>query len=937
MSATRIVSIEHLILEKNTQNMIIYFGLQLEDSYYPASFHISKNVSIGTYYCGKQNLLSLLEIHLGLVGHPNNNNHIRVEQYRQALKNYLIVNKTAFFQASFDADELATSNALLAMRDELILANWNFELEENMPIRLRTLALIETGLNNPEATIKLNLNVGFSDRIQLIIEALESQKAPFEQVYLNEPLELLPNYLQVLFNKLKQQDVVIQQLSLNERFDDSDLGVFRKALFNKQNGKRTKVKAKGDGSLVILEAKRETSAAEFLAKLFRDNPTFRPVCLVPEKNRALDNALIEEGLPSLGIQSASLARPVLQILKLVPTFLWRPIDPYKIMEFVSLAVKPLRDDLAYLIAGEIAQTPGLLSDRWRGLIQGYFEDLDKRAISDKSINVKAARKQYDFWFTRQRRDINSTVSIMEVIEIFEEVSAWASKEFEALGSKQSSLLVLSEQAKRICELLQAFPETEKDLTYLQVERIVKTIYEPSPVTFKSREIGYLPVVHHSSSVIKKVDELLWWDFSQNEIEHFFARWYQNEVIFLQAKSVTLQSPKDDNTLLLWQRPRAILHCHKTLFLVVSEMVEGKTVQPHPLHSDLEAVFENLEDLVVNVSKIDDNALDKYVIQDFEKLETRNLGQPKAYLTVTNGKKIAMKEEETFTSLDSLFYYPYKWVFKYKLGLKKTSILSVVKDTTLMGNLSHRLFEILFKEKDVLTWEKSQVEKWVSSRLNSLLEREGAVLLMYGREPEKTAFVNTLKYAAWSLIEIIRNNNWQIEGTEQLIEGTFNGIPVKAKADLVLKNAKGALAILDLKWRGASRRQNMIKSEEDLQLVMYSTLLTKDERIAQTAFYIIEDAKMIARNNEAFKEAIAVLPDKDFIQLNQLIWRRMLKTHQWRIKQLQEGRIEVRTEMTFRDLEEPNENGDTSEFDNFLEMKSKDAPFDDYKTLINLIE
>jgi hypothetical protein len=64
---------------------------------------------------------------------------------------------------------------------------------------------------------------------------------------------------------------------------------------------------------------------------------------------------------------------------------------------------------------------------------------------------------------------------------------------------------------------------------------------------------------------------------------------------------------------------------------------------------------------------------------------------------------------------------------------------------------------------------------------------------------------------------------------------------------------------------------------------------------------------------------------------------MLKTHQWRVQQLREGRIEVRTEMTFRDLEEPNENGDTSEFDNFLEMKNKDAPFDDYKTLINLIE
>jgi ATP-dependent helicase/nuclease subunit B len=920
--------------------MTIYFGLRLDDSVYPTVIDFqNQNVALGYQYCGRQNLINLLEIHLGLVGHPNNNTHIRIEQYRQALKNYLLTDENAFYKISYEADELATSKTLLDRRDELVLANWNFEMAENMPVRLRVLAEIEANLVT-KVDEPLRLNLGFADRFQLVLAALDNEKTPINQIFLNEPMALLPEYLKNLFGKLEKQGVLISELELNTAFDDTDLGQIKKALFHKKNGKRTKINAKADGSLVIINAKRETEAAEFLAKFFRDNQDFKPLCLIPEKNRMLDNALIHEGLPSMGIQSASLARPVLQLLKLVPTFFWRPIDPFKIMEFVSLAVKPLRDDLANLIASEMAQTPGLRSDRWKIMIDSYFEDLQKRATLDKNINVKAVKEEYDFWFKRQRYDISSVVPKAEVLEVFHRVSNWASKEFEHLGSKQPSLLVLSEQAKRICELLEAYPETETHLTHLELERIVKTIYEPSPVTFKKREINHLPFVHHSSSVIQSVENLVWWNFSQNEVEHFFARWYSKEEIFLKAKNVTLSTPKEENTLLLWQRPRAILQCQKTLFLIVSQMIDGTEFQPHPLYSDLEATFANLQRLTVEISSLSNiNILNHFKISEKINIQTKNLGQPMPYLTVTKGQNITQREAETFTSLEALFYYPYQWVFKYKLGLQKTSILSVVKDSTLMGNLSHRLFEVLFKQPDVLTWDRAKVQSWVTKNINRLLEKEGAVLLMYGREPEKTAFVNTLQYSAWSLINMIKNNGWQIQETEKNIEGTFNGMLVKAKADLVLKNNKGEFTILDLKWRGATFRQNMIKSEEDLQLVMYAMLLTKDESVAQTAFYIIQDAKMIARNNSTFKEAIAALPDKDYFETNNLIWRRMVKTYQWRLSQLKEGKIEVRTKMTYKNLEEPgtNENDGYADFDNYLEMKNDDAPFDDYKTLINLID
>ena len=91
--------------------------------------------------------------------------------------------------------------------------------------------------------------------------------------------------------------------------------------------------------------------------------------------------------------------------------------------------------------------------------------------------------------------------------------------------------------------------------------------------------------------------------------------------------------------------------------------------------------------------------------------------------------------------------------------------------------------------------------------------------------------------------------------------------------------------------------------------------------------------MIARNNLAFKEVIAVAPEGDHLQINREIWERLQQTYRWRIQQLSKGQIEIRTEQTLPDLEVAY----AHQFMDLLEMKDKDAPFDDYRTLINLVE
>ncbi len=905
--------------------MKIYFGLQFDEEVYPKA----SGSEGGVHYFGPQGLIFMLESHLGLIGHPTDNEHIRIEQFRQAIRKHLDANSETFYQRSFKADQLATASRLLQLRDQLKLAGWDFNTNQETPTRLQTISEIEEIVEQSEKKIAH----GFADRFIDILDQLEKRSHPITSIFYNEPLDILPGHYQRLFALLKSQKVAVTPLPDVAVKGKTDLDVFKNFLLRNNGDKKSKAAA--DGSLFILKAKRETEAATFLAKLLTSNSSSNPICLIPEKNRALDNAVLQEGLPSFGILSASLARPSLQILKLASAFLWHPIDPYKIMEFVSLSIKPLDDELAELIANIMAQNPGLNGETWRIQIGIFFKELNERAETNKSIDVNKIKSEYDFWFGRKRYDVSKTVPKTEVIKIFKFIGNWVREIIDERNLKNSSLIVLGEQAKRIVDLLEALPEGDNELSNLELERIVRTIYKPSPVSFTETAVGHLPFVYNSSAIISPVEELVWWNFSSLEQEHFFSKWYEKEFKYLENKSINLQRPKDENALLLWQRPRAILQTQGRAFLIIPEKVDGSAVFPHPLYDELQATFEDLSAITYHINGQNEagNCLDTYFnIPKLETLEYRQLGKPKPFIYIAQAEKLDQRPEETFTSLDSLFYYPYQWMFRHKIKLRKSSILSIVKDVTLMGNLAHRFFELFFSKEGIKSWTKEQVEKWIDEETYPLLSKEGAVLLLYGREPERVAFINKVKYAIWSLLVLIKNNGWSVKETEMKTGGNFLDIPIRGKADIVLER-NNELMVIDLKWRGAPWRERIIRNEEDLQLVTYSRLLTGDDSWAHTAYFIIENGKAISRNNLAFKEITGAAPESDHIEVNQRIWQKMEATFEWRMTQLKKGMIEIRTEQTVGEIEDSY----GEEVLPLLEMKDGDAPFDDYRTLINLIE
>ena len=921
-----------MVNEPDITQCTITFGLRLDDVTFPAP-----NTEGGQYRFGPKGLLRFLEGHLGLEGHVNRVEHIRTEQYRQALTLYVQSNPDAFFANSFDADQLACAEAMLARRDELLLSGWDFDLKDtDLPSRLLVLGNIEKNLTDGKKLIS-----GFADRFEAILQALSDKTIPVSTILVRESIRFLPPQYKRLFSILEHKNTDVKSISnahkTTDEIDDSDLNIFKLFVANKKS-KTEKTPFKGDGSLVIIKAERDTDAANYVAKVLNLNENFKPVFLIPDRSRTLDDAFIHNSLPSFGLPSASLGRPTLQLLKLVTTFIWRPIDPFKILEFVTLAAKPLDADLSNVIAKCISERPGVGGDQWFFETERFFENLTEKALLDSSINVPKIRREYEFWFDRTTYDVTKSAPKDEIAEIFTKLKDWASEEFENNGSKNTSLLVLSEQARRIEEFLEELPPNEKFLTFLELERIIRTIYEPSPVQPSPRELGHFPFVHHESCLLDSVDTLLWWNFTDTEGVHFFARWYKEEFNYLKNKNIQPQTPQDENALMLWERSLPIFLTNEKLILLHPKKANGKETVEHPMMSHLLACFDDIEANIVQIeghtAVLTENK-GKKVLQNLlelpqsETLTHYRLGKTPLFLTV-DSQKLKAREQETLSSLETFFYYPYQWVFRHKAKLSKSSILSIAKENTLKGNLSHRFFELILKE-DFQNWTREQVNDWIDERKTRLMQREAATLMMYGYEPDRVQFISQVKYAVWTLICHIRSNNWKVQGTEIELRGQFCAIPVKGKADIVLERGS-ELCVLDLKWSGHGYRERLIKNREDLQLVMYSRLLTEDLDWANTAYFVIEKPILLSKNNEAFKEIKALLPDVKAAEANEKTWQDMEKTYHWRLAQITEGRIEIRTEKTTPELEEIY----GAELQDVLEMKKEDAKFDDYRTLIGLV-
>ncbi len=899
--------------------MKLIFGLQLDGVVFP-----KPQTEAGALYAGPLALLKFLEARLGLEGPQEKNEHIRIELYRQAAAGLLEIQSGVFFKQSFEADPIGCAAYLLALRDELMGAGlkWAYVTADS-PERIQHLAGIEKFYDDREK--------GLAERLVTATEGLIHKKTPMESIQIIEPFDLLPAVFKNILNRLSQSSGrPVEAFKFSGAAEgESDLSLFKNFLLSPPTQKTAPFAPKGDGSLLILKAKRETDAAIWIAQFLQKNRHCRPAFFLADNTLVVEDAMSQEGLPCFGVGSSSLSRPALQILKLATAFLWSPLDPFKILQFTALAFKPLSDELAAEIGRVMSQKPGIDGDHWRESIESFFVKLKERAAVDQKIDYRMIRSQYEFWFERSHYLTEAPKS--EVIQLFEYLSGWAVGEYRRRKGKYPSLLTLSEQAGKIKEYFETVALERDAITPLELKSVIDSIIEPSPVQTNPEELNRYHYFRNESCLLQPAEELIWWNFIDVAPAHYFSKWYGDELLWLEQNGIFPLLPKHENALKVWYRNKPALQTSRRLILVLPEKVNGKPVIEHPLYCHLKACFKDLDLLSMGIPSVgEDNRLfasSLYRLPETEDIKTEIFAESSPFLHLQNRNFDLATEYETPTGLESLFYYPHQWVFKKMAKLGGSQILNVVSDHALAGNLAHRLFELALKE-NFYSWSQDATSAWLEKNCLSLVVQEGAPLMMYGKEPERLQFIQTLKSSLWRLILFIKENGWTVKATEMDLTGTFADVPLKGKADVVLER-QNELCIVDLKWAGRSARQNMIKNQEDIQLQLYGSMLLHNGNVPHSAYFIISEGIMLARNSSAFKEVRSIVPGSDHADAHKDVYLKMINTYQWRKDQLKQGKIEIRTEQTAKELEA--EYG--AELMDVLEMKKENARFDDYTALL----
>lgn len=848
--------------------------------------------SLGTSVVGPLGFLNILEIQLGLLTlHPSQAE--RIVQYRDCLQK--LDSEQRFYHRSFATDPLGTAACLLDWRDQWILHGWDGAMAAEVPKRLRDLSEVEI-----LASTAVSPNLG--QRLKAVQAALQHRKTDIEQVRLVDPVETLPARWQAVLAALP----VVGPLEL-EPSGQGFLGVLQRQFKAAASGQLpVKLPWQDDGSVLVVQAETPALAAHWLAtQLAVDLPTL----LVSGGDGArLDAHLGAAHLPRQGLKEASAFRPALQVLPLALELLWEPLNFYALVQFLTHPVCPIPGFARRRLAEKVADAPGIGGAYW----QRALADIDKHYGEERAPQV---REQIATWIEHSRYPADTGASLDVVVARVERLAGFFRQRLgEADTARRLAFHAGYGQCKACLDSLKGLQTQGADrIRPRQLQKLVaQATANGSDNPLWPAEVGAGQVVSHPGAVIEAVERVIWSPLTMPVLPGSDP-WSASEVRALKQAGVRLPevSARLNQIAATWLRP--VMAAQEQLLLVLP-----------PPGAEVHLLWQMIGSVVEHAKVL---ALESLLATGGGALTSVTpvpLPAPKRWWQLPADVSVALRPKESFSSLEQLLFNPYQWLLRYPAALKSSRIVSLGGDFRMLGNLAHGLVEQYFLHPDALTMSASDFDAWFAGAFNTLVDQEGAILRTPGRGADLEGFRYRLHQSMRSVREQVAKAGMVQVEPEQKVSGQFPGGELAGSADLVMKNARGERAIVDMKWSGIKKFPEKLKQNRHLQLAIYAELLRQETgQRPSVAYYILDRARFFAPDDRAFPDA-EVVPSADGENTAQL-WQRFLATWRWRVAQIQSGRFEVALAAIA-----PTEESEPLE--DALTMETLNEAYNDYRSL-----
>ena len=857
--------------------MHVRFGLHGDGLDLPAV-----DATVGEATVGPRGLLRLLESDLGIapvLAHPAE----EVALYRECLADR--DHRTRFYHCSLRVDPVGTARTLLDWRRQWYLHGWDGTFPEQASARLADMAEVESVAAGRVAPCA-------GQRLRRILQLLNEQRTQIRALELLDHLDELPLLWRQIAKRLGGQPLPDPTPAAHP---ESDLDKLQALLRGEAQGKALQPLC-GDGSLVVVHALSRDVTAQAIAEVVRQQRTRSTVVIASRDGIILDNAFERVGLPRAGFQHYSPFRAASQVLKLALALVWEPLDPHRLLQFLIHPVGPLRWKVRTRLAEAVASEPGIGGPAWRAALEAIDEGQDEVA----------------FWTMPARYPVRDGAPTDVLRERAWRCAAWLRRRTHAPGTDESAAVYRAALAQAEAFANAVGRLDVERIAKIEVDRLVDEATRSLPDDSTFAEAGHAVAVSHPGNVVAPVDEVLWWDIAplHTNLQPTFSPAEQRD---LKAAGVCLPTPEETiaASARAWQRP--VFNCRRRLVLVVHDEDEGR----HPLWARIAEQLKGgwqdvrLDDAMLhgaaNAAEALHLALAPLPLQALpDKQRWWKLRRP-----------IPAREVESYSSLSKAYYHPHQWVLNYHAKLRGSRISGVSDGPLLYGSLAHRLFTRFFNEHE--NWQalgKDHIDRWLRHAIADLIEKQGAVLLEYGRGVDRQTLETTLEDTLHWLLAHLREANVRKVLSEHLVERPIPGGQLQGSVDLLLVAENGASAVLDAKWGSQPYREAEIKEGRHLQLAIYGFALSANDW-PSSGYYIVTTGNVLAPRADFFPRARSAGDATSA----ETVWNKSLVTREWRQEQMARGEIEVNAGAEPDDHSEPPGDGletrvDPDRFDDF---------------------
>jgi len=753
------------------------------------------------------------------------------------------------YSASRKADPFGVASFLLSLRDSLRLAGWRGGPLAGGP-RLLDLAALET----MQAPL---LPPGVCDLLEQLTGAVGSAgPLPLPlSIELACPRAAFPPLVRDLLEALARAGAALRDPppGTAQAAPGSDLGRLQRALLDPASPPAA---LSGDGTLLLLEADTPVEAAELASSILRGWPLATTTAVVVAGAEPLDAALARQGLPTLGLSSASTLRPHAQFLPLRLSLAFRPRDPFRAAELLLLPGAPLPGGVRRRLLHALSEMPGVGSPAWRAAVE--------EAVSAAGSEGPSLRERIAAWFGGEEHDPGAGIPLAEAAALAGMVGAWAGARAGSAGkeggTQDAGLWAhASATAFTLVRNLNAQPAGARltPLALGQLHDLAAGSGTEAP-SFAA-EAGRPAVCTSPADLLPGAEGVLWFGFVDGAASGASPEpWTEGERGALAAAGLRLAADGEGREREAWGWRRAILLARERTALVRWRLDGAEPVAPHALLDELRtrAAPGALAACVFGSERLLGGAPGPAIAT--EAVAPALAIGPRPVWTVAPAS-LAPRGPLSATTIQALLGCPFRWALEHQAQLRPGRALDLPEGPRLLGTFAHALLQDMLLGEgrlDLTRATPDDAAAWALAAFDERLGQEAAPLARIGSEVERDAARTLVGQAARALVHLLQVGGWRPTAAELEVAGTFAGLPVKGYVDLVLERA-GQTALLDLKLSHGKYRRAELEAGNGIQIALYASMLRRGGDYPPAGFFILAEGDLLTVSPEAFPEATVV--------------------------------------------------------------------------------